>query len=337
MAGVAIGLIMALLSIRKRQKPMLLIGILCISIAAFGSSIAPSLVSMQILYALNGVGSVIISAMSLAIIGEIYPSERRGKAVGWIVAAGLIAFAVGAPMTGLLTTYGNWRSVMLWFNLPVSIASLIIAFLIVPGKSNENLIQKKESFLTGCRQTFSNKSAIACLIGSMFAFAATGISTFIISFWRQDFGLTSSTASVMIIVDATSGAIGGVVAGRMINRLGSKTIGVGACLAMSALITISFLMPSLTTSWAITILRLFCYGMVTAAFASLTLDQIPMLRATVMSLRGAFIGIGSFLGITIGGLALNASNYQTIGIIFGAFGFFSSVIILLLAKDPINH
>ncbi len=331
LAGVATGLLMALFSIRINPKLLLLFGTLCIAIAALGTYLSPSFMFMEIIYSLNGVGSVIIGAMAFTIIGETYPLSGRGKAVGWIVAAGFLAFSVGAPMTGLLAGWGNWRSVMLWFNLPVAIASLIIIYAAVPVVTSR---PSGESFLSGCKNIFSSRSTVACLIGVMFGFSTGAITTFVVSFWRQTFMLTTGFASIITMINATSAALGGLTAGRLVNRTGRKILGITAGLVESILIFLTFLMPSLESSWAISIVRVFCYGMLSASFASLALEQLPNFRAAVMSLRGAFAGIGSFIGITIGGLVLNAYNYQAIGAALAILGFISISVIFLFVDDP---
>jgi predicted MFS family arabinose efflux permease len=234
-------------------------------------------------------------------------------------------------MTGILASFGNWRTVMLWFNFPVALASLIIAYAIVPS-----LVVKRGpgNFLAGCKHVFCNRSAVACLIGLMFGFSTGAITTFVISFWRQAFSLTTSFGAIITMVNATSAAVGGIVAGRLVNRTGRKKLGIVAGIIESILIVLTFFMPSLNTSWAVSFARVFCYGMLSAAFASLALEQLPNFRATMMSLRGAFGGVGSFLGVTIGAMVLNAYNYQVIGVALAALGFLGISVIFLFANDP---
>jgi MFS family permease len=146
--------------------------------------------------------------------------------------------------------------------------------------------------------------------------------------------LTVGFASIITMINATSAALGGVVAGRLVNRTGRKILGIAAGLFESILIVLTFLMPSLVSSWAVSIARVFCYGMLASSFASLALEQLPNFRVAVMSLRGAFAGIGSFIGITIGGLVLNAYNYQAIGAALAILGFISISIIFFFVDDP---
>jgi len=102
------------------------------------------------------------------------------------------------------------------------------------------------------------------------------------------------------------------------------------------MIILTVLMPTLELSWAVSIVRVFCYGMLTSAFASLTLEQVPQFRGALMSLRGAFAGMGSFLGIAIGGIVLNSYSYQAVGILLGALSFASITVVLLFAIDPLK-
>jgi predicted MFS family arabinose efflux permease len=76
------------------------------------------------------------------------------------------------------------------------------------------------------------------------------------------------------------------------------------------------------------------FGMVASSANSLTLEQIPRLRGTMMSLDTAVINIGSALGTVAGGLALLYLNYEGLGIVLGAIGIFAAIVFFLLAKDP---
>ena len=237
-------------------------------------------------------------------------------------------------MTGLLTNFGNWRTVMIWFNLPVSIASLVFALAVLPSKTITFQSPQRTPPLVGCKQALTNKSAMACLIGIMLASATAAITTFVISFWKYTFSMTTGVGSIITMVNATSAAAGGLVAGRLINRTGRKPLGIIAGFVESIMVFLTFFLPSLALSESVSIVRVWCYGMVSASFASLTLEQVPQFRGTMVSLRSAFLGIGSFIGITGGGSALNTCNYQAVGIALGTISFTSIIIVLLFAKDP---
>jgi predicted MFS family arabinose efflux permease len=97
---------------------------------------------------------------------------------------------------------------------------------------------------------------------------------------------------------------------------------------------IAFYMP---TIWIVLVFRyssMILWGVALAANANLMLEQVPKYRGSMMSLRVAFAGIGSAVGVTIGGIVLSLYNYQAIALTLGALGIVGSFILLTAAKDP---
>ena len=128
-AAITFGLLMGILSVRFKHKSLLFFGSLCMVISAVGCFMSPNFAWMVIFYSLNGVGSVVVGAMALALLGEFIPSERRAKPVSWITSIGALAYIVSAPTIGFIATIGNWRSALLWFIIPLSIGALFLAII----------------------------------------------------------------------------------------------------------------------------------------------------------------------------------------------------------------
>jgi predicted MFS family arabinose efflux permease len=335
-AGVIFGLLVAVFSVRFKHKSLLLLGLVFESMAGLGSFLAPTLQFLYLSHFFEGIGSVMVAAMTYSLVGEFYPLEKRGKAIGWIVAAGSFGFIIGAPIIGIIANIANWRAVMLWFVLPVSLASLVFSYVIIKPKKTEKENRVSAPILAGCKQALSNKSVLGCLIGAMFFASAAAMSVFLVSFWKYQFSINTSMGSITILVNSIVAALGGIIAGRLLNRVGRKLMGVVAGLAESLLIIFTVLMPNFALSWGLSAGRIWCYGLATTAFASLTLEQIPKFRGTTMSLSGAFSGLGTLLGITIGGLALDLYNYQAMGIVLGMSGIVSIIVIAFLVRNPEN-
>jgi predicted MFS family arabinose efflux permease len=70
-----------------------------------------------------------------------------------------------------------------------------------------------------------------------------------------------------------------------------------------------------------------------SAASSLSLEQVPGFRGTMMSLNSASAYIGYALGTGVGGLALLRSGWEMLSAALGAV-FFASVVIYYLARDP---
>jgi MFS family permease len=78
-------------------------------------------------------------------------------------------------------------------------------------------------------------------------------------------------------------------------------------------------------------------GLAASSSMSLTLEQMPDLRGTMMSLFAAFTGIGVVIGAGIGGLTLILYNYELLGIILGSMGIIAAIIFRFLTVDPTSN
>ena len=84
----------------------------------------PILVAARILQATGG---GIISPVSLAILSENYPAEKRGSAIGWWGIGNVLGPAIGPTLGGVLTHYFGWQSIF-YVNIPIGILTIIFTF-----------------------------------------------------------------------------------------------------------------------------------------------------------------------------------------------------------------
>jgi MFS family permease len=68
---------------------------------------------------------------SLAILGETFSGEAKGRAIGIWAATGAAMGAIGPVIGGWLIDTGSWREIFL-INLPIAIAAIILAWRYVP-------------------------------------------------------------------------------------------------------------------------------------------------------------------------------------------------------------
>jgi EmrB/QacA subfamily drug resistance transporter len=113
------------------RRRILTIGIALFGLASLGCAMARDLNLLLASRALQGIGAAMLMPNSLAILGNAFTGERRGRAIGTWAAAGAIASAVGPPLGGWLVDAVGWRSIFL-LNLPVAAAAIVIALRFVP-------------------------------------------------------------------------------------------------------------------------------------------------------------------------------------------------------------
>jgi EmrB/QacA subfamily drug resistance transporter len=82
----------------------------------------------------QGVGGAFIMANSGAVIADLYPRERRGRAYGYTSVGWTMGAVIGIVLGGLIVTYISWRWVF-WINVPVGVAALALALRVLHDRA----------------------------------------------------------------------------------------------------------------------------------------------------------------------------------------------------------
>ncbi|MFJ9082758.1 MFS transporter [Streptomyces sp. NPDC102384] len=135
-SGYALGLaalipLMGALGDRLGHRPVLLTGLVAFGLCSTGAALAPSPVVLVWARVGQGAGGAAILALTLAVLTDIYPPERRGRAIGWWAAIGGIGFGAGPIVGGLLLSALGWSTIF-WVNLPIIVVTVVLILLTVP-------------------------------------------------------------------------------------------------------------------------------------------------------------------------------------------------------------
>ena len=82
--------------------------------------------------AIQGFGASGIFPVASAVIGDVFPAEKRGRMLGLIGAVWGIAFLVGPPLAGLMLTFFEWH-VLFLINIPIAIVLLFYSNKMLPS------------------------------------------------------------------------------------------------------------------------------------------------------------------------------------------------------------
>jgi EmrB/QacA subfamily drug resistance transporter len=85
----------------------------------------------------QGVGGAFIMANSGAVIADLYPRERRGRAYGYTSVGWTMGAVLGIVLGGLIVTYISWRWIF-WINVPVGVAALATAVRVLHDRSERS-------------------------------------------------------------------------------------------------------------------------------------------------------------------------------------------------------
>jgi EmrB/QacA subfamily drug resistance transporter len=114
----------AALGDRFGRRRMLALGIALFTVASAGAALAPTMEALITARAIQGIGGAMVMPLTLTILSDAFPAERRGIALGLWGAVGGIAVASGPLVGGLVIEGLSWQWIF-WLNVPIGIALLV--------------------------------------------------------------------------------------------------------------------------------------------------------------------------------------------------------------------
>jgi EmrB/QacA subfamily drug resistance transporter len=380
--------LMAKLSDTWGRRSIYLADIILFAIGSLTVAVAPSFAVVLIGRAIQGLGSGGIFPVASAVIGDTFPPEKRGSALGLIGAVFGLAFILG-PIVGGVLLLAHWRWLFA-INLPVALAVLVVAPPLLPNMPAPNrrpfdwagmlVLALLLSFLTysltqidtanfwasvtGLRVWPSFALALILLppflllerkaadpvlhlhlfgsrqvaLTSLLSFGAglgeSGV-VFIPALAVAAFAVSDSTASFLLMPVVLALAVGAPIAGRMLDKSGSKIV---IIIGTSLLALGIFLLSLFPENWVIffaagVLIGLGLSALLGAPIRYIMLNEAPLEdRAAAQGVITIFTGVGQLTsGALVGAVAASfgggvigySSAYGVIGL--------AAVLMILLA------
>jgi EmrB/QacA subfamily drug resistance transporter len=269
--------LMARLSDVLGRRSIYMLDVTLFGLGSLVVALSPSFEVLLLGRAVQGLGAGGIFPIASAVIGDTFPPERRGRALGLIGAVFGLAFIIGPILGGILLTF-SWHWLFL-VNLPIAAGLLVVSGRLLPATRpaqrrpfdwpGMTLLAVLLSAMTyGLNQIDSARFVqsltspgvwpfllLAVILLPVFwfverrmsspvlpvslfvsrqvalvaAFAlASGLGEASVVFGpkilKSAFGVSESTASFMLVPLVLTMAIGSPLAGRLLDRLGSRVI-----------------------------------------------------------------------------------------------------------------
>lgn len=369
--------LMAKLSDRYGRRAIYVLDVALFGLGSAIVMLSPSFAVMLLGRAVQGFGAGGIFPVASAVIGDTFPPEKRGGALGLIGAVFGLAFIVGPIIGGVLLLL-SWHWIFA-INLPIAAALIVAAWGILPTTRPEEqrpfdwvgmallaLLLGSLAFgltwidpqnFAGSLQTWqvwpflllaavltpifwwcehrtADPIVRPALLGSRQMRLASAISfgaglgevsvVFMPALAVAAFAVKSSTASFMLLPLVVALFIGSPLAGRLLDRLGSRAVVIGG----TALLALGMLIMGLVGGNQIG----YYAGSIVVGFGLAALLGAPIRyimlneaaaadRAAAQSVGTVFISVGQLVGAavvgaiaaSIGGLAGYSAAFLAIG------------------------
>lgn len=264
----------------------------------------PGLLAARIL---TGAFGGILGGMALAIIGDVIPEHRRGRATGVLMSAFACASVVGVPVGLSLGTAYGWETpflILAGLGAPI----LFIAAKTMPPLRDHLENATRVSPLRKLAETFSRPNhlrAFALTVTMMLGGFA--VIPYISVYFVANVGVTEQELPWVYVVGGLLTLFGAPLIGKLADRFGKlRVFRIVASVSALFMLVLTNLPPvGLAVATVVSgLLMLSNAGRMVAAMAMITGSVEPARRGGFMSANSAVQHMSTGLGAYIGGLLL---------------------------------
>ncbi len=126
------------------RKRIFQIGIFVFTIASASAALSNSITALVVSRSVQGIGGALMVPLSLTLLSDGVPKERRNFALGIWGALGGLAIAIGPLVGGAVVQIANWQWIF-WLNVPTGVVLLLLTRLAF----NKNTKLPKQLDLSG--------------------------------------------------------------------------------------------------------------------------------------------------------------------------------------------
>jgi len=280
--------------IRSRRKPIV-IGMMLYGIGALGVATSPNIYLFLAFRVLQGTGNAIAMPISMALVGDVFSENVRGRIMGLASIATTLGTTLGPLFGGYISSI-NWR----FGFILLTFLALCFALLLQLILSEKRVLyrQRPRSILLILSKSFlDRKVLILSFLGFIIFFVYIGLFTYLSdTLSLPPYEYEEKDIAQYLSIAGVGGLLAGVVAGTLTDLIGRKQIALMGFIMLLPILTIY-----ITNYWInwLVILLFFQGFSVTTAFTAINtmiVEINPSYRATVTSIYGSLRFLGYALG-----------------------------------------
>ncbi len=317
-----------------RRKLMLALYGLFI-VATLFCGLAPNYTSLLVARALAGAFGGILSGMTQTMIADVVPFERRGQAMGTVMAAFSISTVAGVPL-GLFLAERipalGWRAPF-FFIVLLSAGFLFIAYRLLPSLTAHLERAREGNVFQQIYAVVKNREHLkAFFFVSLLMMTSFGVIPYIALYYTANVGMTESFITLIYLVGGAATFCTSRLIGKMADRHGKlRTFRWVAVASFVPLLVTTHLTP-VAWWWVLinsTLFFVLVPGRMVPGMAMMTAVAAPQVRGAFMSLGSSVQMFSSGLASLLAGMIItrNAAgqveHYNIVGYIAVACGLVS--------------
>ncbi|GEQ21690.1 MFS transporter [Clostridium butyricum] len=317
---------------RYGKKQVITFSIIMFTIATGLGALGSSLTNLAIYRGLTGIFAASVMPISLALIGDIFPMEKRQQAIGTFMGISFLGQGLSMAIGGTIAFFLNWRGVFVAY----AVLSLIPTVLLIanykklPSEKNPNSEILKPYFrlLSNSNSLFTYFIVLLEGIFIVGSFSYTG------SYIAKTYNLNYFSIGMILTAFGIMSVIGGRLSGKLANKFGQKKVlSLGLVFTSIADIIIFFFGNNIY----LLILAVALLGLGFILTHSTLLTRATKFahktRGAVMSLVAfCFMG-GGGVGTAIGGKIIISYSLNSLFLIYGLALIITLILSFFLIRD----
>jgi predicted MFS family arabinose efflux permease len=286
----------------------------------------------------SGVAGGILSGAAVSYIGDYFPYNKRGWAVGWVMSGSAFGQIFGIPMGVVLAGHFGFRAPFYLFAV-----TMAFTFVLLWMRLPQPPIRKREDRLTvgGAIKDYwamlMRREIAAAALAFFLMFL--GVSIYVVYFptWlERSVGFSPNQIATLFLVGGIANVITGPQAGKLSDRIGRKLIVLLSCVGLFFMMLGTTLMVrTLWAAYPVFFLIMVLVAMRISPFSALLTALVPdHNRGSLMSLTVALGQVGFGLGGALAGPFYARMGYGSNTVIGAISVLGMGVLVWFLVPEP---
>lgn len=222
------------------RKKVLIVGYVGFIIGTFACGLAPNYISLLLARMVAGLFGGLMGAQILSILADTFPIEKRGTAMGFLMAAFSVASVIGVPLSIYLATTYNWH---MPFTSIASLSSIVLIFVVlyIPNMTGHiEKIKHKNPFDVYTRIFKDSSQIYALLFSFTLMFSHFAVISFMSPYMVKNVGFTEKELAYIYLLGGAVTIFTAPLIGKLSDKYGKlKIFTIFAILAVIPLIVLT--------------------------------------------------------------------------------------------------
>lgn len=303
LAAAASSLLMTSIADRFDRRTALLVCYGGLIVGTLGCALAPNYVTLLIARVVAGFFGGVQGSITMAMVGDVIPDERRGRAMSLVMLAFSFSAVIGVPLSLYVAGYWSWRAPFI--GLTILCAALwLVAHRLLPSMRGHTTAGNPTGMWRSYLDVIANKNHLfAMLMSALLTLSGMIVIPYIAPTRIANVGMSEAELALFYIVGGFMTIFTRPLFGGMSDKYDRPTVYYWLVM-LSSIPILMITQPlggGLATQLAISVLFfIFVSGRFVPATAMVTAATTPQMRGRLMSLNSAvqnlFLGVAAMLG-----------------------------------------